>query len=151
MQLDRFLIRIEMGYPGYEHEVNMLKLHARPQITSESLFTPNSILQMQGKLSSVYARESLFRYIVDLAEATRDHPDVMLGASPRASLSLLRTARARAVLRGRHYITHEDLQAVCLPVLGHRLILRPEALIEDTRVADVVRDVLEQVPVLHTD
>ena len=75
----------------------------------------------------------------------------MLGASPRASLSLLRTARARAVLHGRHYITHEDLQVVCLPVLGHRLILRPEALIEDRRVADVVRDILEQVPVLHTD
>ena len=150
-QLDRFLLRIEMGYPGYEHEVNMLKLHARPQIEMDALFTPESILQMQGKLSSVFARESLFRYIVDLAEATRDHPDVMLGASPRASLSLLRTARARAVLRGRHYITHEDIQAICLPVLGHRLILRPEALIEDRRVADVVRDVLEQVPVLHTD
>ena len=85
---------------------------------------------MQAQLAHVYGNEELLHYIVDLAEASREHPDVALGASPRASLCLLRCARARALLDGRHYFTHEDVQAVALGVLGHRLILRPEAEVE---------------------
>jgi MoxR-like ATPase len=149
-QLDRFLLRVEMGYPGFEHEVNMLKLHNRPQVESEPLFTPELILDLQSKLTSVFGRESLYRYIVQLAEASRRHPDVALGASPRAALCLLRCARARAVLRGRHFFTHEDVQAIAFGVLGHRVILRPEAEIEGRGVADVVRDVLAEVKVLET-
>ncbi|HEX4613919.1 MAG TPA: MoxR family ATPase, partial [Urbifossiella sp.] len=95
--------------------------------------------------------ESLYPYIVQLAEESRKHPDVALGASPRAALNLLRCARARAVLDGRHYFTHEDVQAVAYGVLGHRLILRPEAEIEGTAVADVVRDVMAAVPVLEKE
>ena len=149
-QLDRFLIRVEMGYPGFDQEVNMLKLHGRPIIDPPAMFTPAQILGLQAKLSHVYGKESLFRYIVEMAEATRNHPDVALGASPRAALSLLRCARARAALRGRHFVTHEDVQAVAISVLGHRLILRPEAEIEGREVGDVVRDVLAEVRVLET-
>lgn len=149
-QLDRFLLRIEMGYPGFEHEVNMLKLHNRPTVEPPPMFTPDVILGLQEQLPLVFGRESLYRYIVQLAEATRRHPDVALGASPRAALCLLRCARARAVLLGRHFFTHEDIQAVAYGVLGHRLILRPEAEIDGRQVADVVRDALAEVPVLET-
>jgi MoxR-like ATPase len=149
-QLDRFLLRIEMGYPGFEQEVNLLKLHGRPPAEVQPMFTPDSILALQEKLPDVYGADALFVYIAKLAEASREHPDVMLGASPRAALCLLRCARARAVLEGRHFFTHEDVQEVALGVLGHRLILRPEAEIEGKHVADVVRDVLAAVPVLDS-
>ena len=149
-QLDRFLLRVEMGYPGYDHEVNLLKLQSRPPLEIDTLFTPELILSLQAQLPSVYGRESLYHYIVKLAEASRKHPDVALGASPRAALAIMRCARARAVLEGRHFFTHEDVQAVALGALGHRLILRPEAEIEGKDVGDVVRDVLSSVPVLDS-
>jgi MoxR-like ATPase len=149
-QLDRFLLRVEMGYPGFEHEVAMLKLHNRPVADPPAMFTPESILNLQAKLPAVFGREALYRYIIELAEASRNHPDVALGASPRAALCLLRCARARAALRGRHFFTHEDVQAIAFGVLGHRLIIRPEAEIEGRDVSDVVRDVLAQVKVLET-
>ncbi|MBA4189969.1 MAG: magnesium chelatase [Planctomycetaceae bacterium] len=149
-QLDRFLLRIEMGYPGFKHEVNLLRLHSKPTADVETLFTPELILSLQRKLPFVYGHDSLYEYIVQLADASRRHPDVALGASPRAALNLLRCARARAVLEGRHFFTHEDVQAIAYGVLGHRLILRPEAEIEGKHVADIVRDILHAVPVLQT-
>ena len=149
-QLDRFLLRVEMGYPGFDHEVNLLKLHSRPVVDVEPMFSPDIILDLQRKLPHVYGAETLYGYIVQLAEESRRHPDVSLGASPRAALNLLRCARARAVLQGRHYFTHEDVQEISLGVLGHRLILRPEAEIEGKHVADVVADILAAVPVLDT-
>lgn len=149
-QLDRFLLRIEMGYPGFTHEVNLLRLHSKPTADVEPLFTPELILSLQRKLPYVYGHDSLFEYIVQLAETSRRHPDVALGASPRAALNLLRCARARAVLEGRHFFTHEDVQAIAYGVLGHRLILRPEAEIEGKHVAEIVRDILHAVPVLKT-
>jgi MoxR-like ATPase len=149
-QLDRFLLRVEMGYPGFQHEVNLLKLHSKPVAEVQPMFNPETILDLQRKLAAVYGAESLYEYICLLAAESRRHPDVSLGASPRAALNLLRCARARAVLEGRHYFTHEDVQAVAMGVLGHRLILRPEAEIEGKQVADVVREILEAVPVLET-
>ncbi|HEY1191421.1 MAG TPA: MoxR family ATPase, partial [Gemmata sp.] len=149
-QLDRFLLRIEMGYPGHEHEVGLLKLYSKPVVNVDPMFNPETILGLQRKLPGVYGADALFEYIVDLAEESRKHPDVALGASPRASLNLLRCARARAVLEGRHFFTHEDVQAVAFGVLGHRLILRPEAEIEGKHVADIVREILDAVPVLET-
>jgi MoxR-like ATPase len=148
-QLDRFLLRVEMGYPEPPQEVAMLKLHSQPVAEVEELFTPELILDAQRQLSGVYGREELLTYIVDLAEATRGHPDIALGASPRASLCVLRCARARALLAGRHYFTHEDVQAVAAGVLAHRLIVRPEAEVEGKTSLDVVREVLETVPVLE--
>jgi MoxR-like ATPase len=148
-QLDRFLLRVEMGYPGHRQEVHMLKLHSSPVGEVDPLFTPDLILEMQAQLANVHGSDALMNYIVDLAEASRDHPDVALGASPRASLCLLRSARARALLDGRHYFTHEDVHAIALGVLGHRLIVRPEAEVEGKRVADVVLDLLQSVPVME--
>src|SRR5262249_52937381 len=104
----------------------------------------------QRQLPLVHGTDALLHYIVQLAETSREHPDVALGASPRASLCLLRCARARALLDGRHYFTHEDVHAVALGVLGHRLIIRPEAEVEGTQVEAVVHDLLNSVAVLET-
>jgi MoxR-like ATPase len=149
-QLDRFLLRVEMGYPGLDREVDMLKLHSKPPAEVQPLVTPTELLALQASLANVHGNDELLKYIVQLAIASRSHPDIALGASPRAALSLLRCARARAVLAGRHYFTHEDVQALALGVLGHRLILRPEAEVEGKRVADVVKELIQQVPVLRT-
>jgi MoxR-like ATPase len=149
-QLDRFLLRIEMGYPGFEQEVQLLRLHSRPVPEVEPLCTPEMILSLQGQLANVHVADTVYVYIVQLAEASRRHAEVALGASPRAALNLLRCARARAVLCGRHFVTHEDVQAVTYPVLSHRLILRPEAEIEGRQTADVLRELLDTVPVLES-
>ncbi|MSQ97108.1 MAG: MoxR family ATPase [Gemmataceae bacterium] len=147
-QLDRFLLRIEMGYPGPEFEKAMLKLHSAPVNLVAQVFTPDLILAMQAQAHHVFGKEELFKYIIDLAEASRKHPDVALGASPRASLCLLRCARARALLEGRTYFTHEDVQAMALGVLGHRLIIRAEAEVEGKSVKQVITEIVESVPVL---
>jgi MoxR-like ATPase len=149
-QLDRFLLRVEMGYPEHKEEVHMLKLHSGPVDEVDQVFNPDLILDIQRQLPLVHGEESLLHYIVDLAEASREHPDLALGASPRAALCLLRCARARALLDGRHYFTHEDVHAVAQGVLGHRLMLRPEAEVEGKRTADVIRELIQSVPVLET-
>ncbi len=147
-QLDRFLLRIEMGYPGPDHEKAMLKLHSQPIVIAPQLFTSELILTLQAQVNRVYCKEELYTYIIDLAEASRRHPDVALGASPRASLTLLRCARSRALLDGRTFFTHEDVQTIALGVLGHRLIIRPEAEVEGKSAKQIVREIIESVPVL---
>ena len=148
-QLDRFLLRVEMGYPAHSSEVEMLHLHSRPVPTVDPLFSVAEILELQQLMPCVHGDESLMHYIVDLAEASRKHPDLALGASPRASLCLLRCSRARAMLDGRYYFTHEDVQAVAQGVLGHRMIIRPEAEVEGKNVRDVIRELLQEVTVLE--
>jgi MoxR-like ATPase len=149
-QLDRFLLRVDMGYPGHESEVEMLKLHSRPVEEVDPLFHAEVILDIQRQLSAVHGNDALLHYIIDLAEASRKHPDLSLGASPRAALCLLRCARARALLDGRHYFTHEDVHAVARGVLSHRVIIRPEAEVEGKQTADVIRELLDSLPVLET-
>jgi MoxR-like ATPase len=162
-QLDRFLVRVQMDYPTRETEIGILKLHGglrepgdngastqRPPPTlPTSQFNAGVIQEMQQMLNGVYAEPSLVQYIVDLARSSRQHPDVGLGASPRASLYLLQAARARALLGGRHYATHEDVQSMAMSVLGHRLILRAEAEIEGRDVETVVNELLSRQPVLR--
>jgi MoxR-like ATPase len=149
-QLDRFLLRVEMGYPQRYDELAMLRLHSHPPTATEQLFTAEQILDIQWKVSNVHGEGTLLEYILDLAEASRAHPDLSLGASPRAALCLLRCARARALLDGRHYFTHEDVQAVSPAVLAHRLIVRPEAEVEGRNSRDIVRELLDTVPVLES-
>jgi MoxR-like ATPase len=148
-QLDRFLVRVEMGYPGRAGEIDLLRLHSGMTAEPAQLLSADEVLTLQARVNLVHGDETLLEYIVDLAEASRTHPDVMLGASPRASLCLLRCARARALLDGRHYFTHEDVQAVAPAVLGHRLIVRPEAEVEGRRSLDVIAELIGSVPVLE--
>jgi MoxR-like ATPase len=147
-QLDRFLLRVHMGYPGHKEEVSLLRLHSHPLATADQLFSAEQILDIQWRVSTVHGEDALLEYIVDLAEASRNHPDLALGASPRAALCLLRCARARALLDGRHYFTHEDVHAVAAGVLGHRLIVRPEAEVDGRRPLDIIQELLDSVPVL---
>lgn len=161
-QLDRFLMRVEVGYPTRNTEVDILKLHSGQASNGQvgrpaglpamptAQFSTEVILELQSYLNLVYAEPTLMQYIVDIARASREHADVALGASPRASVYLLQCARANALLQGRHYCTHEDVQMIALPVLGHRIILRPEAEVEGRSVAGVVRELLRKVPVLTT-
>ena len=149
-QLDRFLLRVPMGYPQRLDEMAMLRLHSHPVAPVEQLFTAEQILDIQWQVANFHGEDTLLEYIVDLAEASREHPDLSLGASPRASLCLLRCARARALLDGRYYFTHEDVQAVAGGVLAHRLIVRPEAEVEGKHALDVVGELLDTVPVLET-
>lgn len=149
-QLDRFLLRIEMSYPGHDAEVRMLRVHSQPIVELQPMFDPETIMKMQVNLNAVYGKDELMHYIVSLVEESRQHPDVLLGGSPRAALCLLRAARARAILEGRHFFTHEDVQEIALPVMGHRMIVRPEAEVEGRHVSDIVKDILEAVPVLES-
>jgi MoxR-like ATPase len=148
-QLDRFLLRVSMGYPGHKHEVGLLRMQSGPVADVAQLMTADEILDLQFRVNEVHGADALFEYVVDLAEESRRHPDLALGASPRASLSLLKSARAKALLEGRHYFTHSDVMSVAPAVLAHRLIIRPEAEVEGKRTSDVVRELLDTVAVLQ--
>lgn len=150
-QLDRFLLRVEVGYPDRAGELDMLELHGVPVKEPESMELGDQLCNFQAMLQHIYTSPELKEYIVDVARTSRAHPDVALGASPRAALYLMRAARSNALLHGRGYVTHEDVQAIALPVLGHRLILHPESEIEGRMVSAVVEHILKQVPVLKTN
>ena len=126
-QLDRFLFRVQIGYPNRGHEVDMLDLHSKPIETPDVITSPEEIAELQSFVDSVFGSRELQEYIVDLTRKSRQHPDLVLGASPRAAIFLMKAARAHALLGGLPYLTHEDIQSIALPVLGHRLILKPEA------------------------
>ena len=147
-QLDRFLFRIQIGYPSRGHEIDMLDLHSRPVAEPGPITTPEEIAEIQTFVDSVFGSRELQEYIVDLTRKSREHPDLVLGASPRAAIFLMKAARAHALLGGLPYMTHEDIQAIALPVLGHRLILKPEAEMEGQTVAAIVEELIRSVPVL---
>jgi MoxR-like ATPase len=145
-QVDRFMVRVALGYPDADAEAGMLADHAGGDrvLTLEPVVTRAEILAAQDAAARVHASRALRDYIVALAGCTREDPRVELGASPRAGLLLLRAAKARAALEGREYALPDDVQALAVTVLAHRLLLAPEAA-EDSR-AQVVRDALDRVP-----
>jgi MoxR-like ATPase len=148
-QLDRFLLRLSVGYPSPEAEWGMLE--RRLERTSDEVelarvATPADLLAMQRAVEDVHVAASVGRYMVELVGATRASPRVQVGASPRGTLALLKVARARAALAGRDFVTPEDVKAVAVPALAHRLILRPELWVRRVRTQDVVAELLEQVP-----
>src|SRR5580765_6270696 len=148
-QLDRFMLRIGVGYPAREHEWEMLErrmARAEDEVELHQVVTRESLLEMQRAVEQVHVEESLGYYIVDLAVATRTAPGVQVGSSPRGSLALLKLSRCRAALAGRDYATPDDVKAVAVPALAHRLALRPELWVERRRGDDIVRDVLDRVP-----
>jgi MoxR-like ATPase len=148
-QLDRFLLRIGIGYPSREHEWEMLDRRidrAADEVDLEQLVDRATLVEMQQAVEQVHVEDSLGYYIVDLAVATRNAPGVQVGASPRGSLALLKLARCRAALSGRDFTTPDDVKAVAVPALAHRLTLRPELWVERRRSDDIVRDLLEKVP-----
>jgi MoxR-like ATPase len=148
-QLDRFLLRITVGYPTENDEWTILerRLDRRAdEVELRSVAGPEDIAALKHAAEEVHVSEAAGRYIVALVTATRSNPRVQVGASPRGSLALLKLAPVRALLRGRDFVTPEDIKAVAVPALGHRITLRPEYWVQRVRGEDVVRDCLEQVP-----
>ncbi|HSK36564.1 MAG TPA: MoxR family ATPase [Actinomycetota bacterium] len=148
-QLDRFLLRLSVGYPSAEAEWRMLERRLErtaDEVELARVASPADVLAMQRAVEQVHVAASVGRYIVELVSATRDSPRVQVGSSPRGSLALLKVARARAALAGRDFVTPEDVKAVAVPTLAHRLILRPELWVRRVRTEDVVAVLLEQVP-----
>ncbi len=148
-QLDRFLLRIHLGYPDKFQEIAILESQRRqhPLESLTQVISAEQLLEMQQQVKEVYVDDLIKDYIVSITTATRQHDDVYLGASPRGSLALYRTAQAAAAIRGRDYVTPDDVKALAEPVLGHRLIINPAARIRNVQAAAVIEDVLNAVPV----
>ena len=148
-QLDRFLLRVSFGYPssGEEYDVLSRRLdRRREEITLDRVTGAAGLAAMQAAVETVQVDESVGRYCVDLVTATRDHPDVLTGSSPRGSLGLVLTARAFAVLRGRDYVIPEDVKVVARAVLSHRITVKPELWMTQASGRRVVDAVLGEVP-----
>jgi MoxR-like ATPase len=148
-QRDRFTVRLEMGYPDATAELAMLDGHGRSDPLDE-LGTVSDATQVRGLIQTVrqiYVSDALKQYAVDVVTATREAPELRLGASPRATLQLLRTARAVAALDGREFVLPDDIQALAGPVLAHRLLLGADAQINRRSAEQIVADLLRRVPV----
>ena len=153
-QLDRFLVRISVGHPERDHEIEILERRAArrtDEVELKEVLDPATLRWMQGVTESVYVSPSILAYIVDLVSATRSSPLVQVGASPRGSLALLKLARSRATMAGRDFVIPEDVKAVAVPALSHRVMLKPEVWVQRSRTDDLVRRVLESVPAPSPD
>jgi MoxR-like ATPase len=148
-QLDRFLVRLGVGYPDREQEWRMLERRLErgdDEITLQPVVDRATLVAMQRAVEQVYVSEPIGFYIVDLIAATRANGQVDVGASPRGSLAVMKLARCRAALFGRDFVTPEDVKAVAVPALSHRLMLRPELWVRRVRPEEVVLETLETVP-----
>ena len=148
-QLDRFLLRLQVGYPSPDDEWSILErrlARGEDAVQLSPVVDRKTLLAMQGAIEDVYVAVSIGRYIVEVVSATRASARLQVGASPRGSLALLKLARCRAALHGRDFATPDDVKAVAVPGLGHRLMLKPELWVQRISGDDVVRETLEQVP-----
>ncbi len=148
-QLDRFLLRASFGYPAREDELELLERRAArgtDEIELEPVVDRATLLELQQAVETVHVSEAIGGYMVDVVRATREASAIQVGASPRGSLALLKLGRARAAVAGRDFVTPEDVKAVAVPALAHRLTLRPELWVQRVSAEDVVRERLETVP-----
>jgi MoxR-like ATPase len=151
-QLDRFLFKIKLGYPQLEEEINILHRYKNNIKTANldlitPVFTAEEIHRIQGLIENVIIEDNLLNYIASITHKTRNHGKIYLGGSPRASLSMLKSAKALAAIRGRDFVTPDDIQFVATHVLNHRLILTPEAEMEGTRTEDVILEIIRTIEV----
>ncbi len=151
-QLDRFMTRVTLGYPARGKELEMLDAHGDHSVFEdiEPVLEAKEVVEMMRQASAVHVAPELKGYLVDLAEATRSDPDLLLGASPRATLYLQRSARVRAAATGRAYVTPDDVKALMVPTLSHRVILRPEAQMRAASVIEVLDRITSTIPVPGT-
>jgi MoxR-like ATPase len=152
-QLDRFTVRLELRYLTEHDEASMLRRRldrgsAEPRV--EPVVDAYELLAMRESVEQVTVHDDVLQYVVSLATASRQHPQVAVGASPRAELDLVQLTRARALLAGRDYVIPEDVKALAVPALAHRISLRPEMWVRQVRTADVVEELLRRVPVPRT-
>jgi len=148
-QLDRFLLRIGVGYPSRDDEWKVLESRIErrdDEVVLDAIVDASTLVAMQRAVEHVHVAESIGYYVVDVVAATRSSPSVQVGASPRGSLAVMKLARCKAVLEGRDFVTPDDVKAVAVPALSHRLMLRPELWVQRVRPEDVVAERLETVP-----
>ena len=148
-QLDRFFMRISMGYTSRSDELEVIEahLHTQPIEELEQVIGIEDLLQIQEEIKDIYVDAVLREYIVDLVRATRDHREIYLGASTRGSLALFRGAQVLASFRGRDYVIPDDVKHLCVPTLAHRLIVSPAARIRNVDTRDVVQEILDTIAV----
>ncbi len=151
-QLDRFLVRVVIDYPTQEQERDILyrfrsDFHQRGQDKVEAVFQPQMIERYRNLVERIFIRDELLDYIAALVHRTRTHPDLYLGASPRASLAILRLSKSVAALAGRTFVTPDDIQQVAFPVLNHRIILTPEREMEGYGSRDVIKEILRGIEI----
>ncbi|HYO87916.1 MAG TPA: MoxR family ATPase [Candidatus Limnocylindrales bacterium] len=148
-QLDRFLLRIQLGYPSAADEMNVMTSQQlqHPLATLYQVVSVQELTAAQRAVREVYVADEVKRYIIDLVTATRQHPDVYLGSSPRGSLALFRTSQARAAMAGREYVIPDDVKALAEVSLAHRVIVGPAARIKDITSRTIIHDVLASTPV----
>lgn len=148
-QLDRFMVRVTMGYPEREKELEMLQTHGEHSSFDDlkPVVHAEDVIRMSSIARKIHVADVLRGYLIDLAEATRSHPDILLGASPRATLFLQRAARSVAAADGRDFASPDDVKSILTPVLNHRLIIRPESQMRGTSVTEVLDQITASVVV----
>ena len=148
-QLDRFLLRISVGYPQFEEEISIIaqQEHQHPITNLDAVATPQQVRELQQAAQEVYVDRLVREYVVALSEATRNHSDAALGASPRASLGLFRASRALALIRGRDYVLPDDVKELAPAVLAHRIVVTPAVRMRGVRPENLVAELLDSVPV----
>ncbi len=151
-QVDRFMMRIDLGYPEEQEEIAILDSQQRrhPITDLGQVVSAEELVAAQEALQNVHVSDLIKEYIVSIARATRKHPDVYLGVSPRGSLALYKTSRALAAVSGRDYVIPDDVKALAIPTLAHRVIISPSARIKDVSARAVVEETLNSIPVPGT-
>ena len=149
-QMDRFFLRIRIGYPSVEEEMDVLARYSgtvSPLTTLQSICTAQDVVAMQEQVGTIYCSREALAYVAKLTALTREHPQLALGASPRAGIALVRAAQACAVLSGREYVLPDDIRRMAIPVLAHRLILTPEARVRRQNVEQLLSALIASTPV----
>lgn len=148
-QLDRFLLHLQLGYPSLGDEIKILERQQtqHPITMLEAIVSNEEVSAAIQAIKQIYVSDAVKRYIVELTQQTRRSGDVHLGASPRGSLALFRTGQARAALQGRDYVLPDDIKALAVPVLGHRIIVGPAARMRELSADQIVREIAHSVPV----
>lgn len=152
-QLDRFLIRLSLGYPSFEEEAKMLTRlqKSHPIEDLQPVATPQEWIACQETVREIHLDDKIKKYLLDIVHGSREHEDVLLGGSPRASIALFRCSQALAAIQGRDYVLPDDVKRMTIPVLAHRLILKPESRLRKATPANVVNSIVSdvKVPILH--
>jgi MoxR-like ATPase len=148
-QLDRFLVRLSLGYPSYEEESKMLTRlqKGHPIDDLQPVVTAQDIIQCQDSIRDIHVDDKIKRYILDIVHGSREHEDILLGGSPRASIALFRTGQAMAAISGRDFVAPDDIKRMAQPVLAHRIILKPESRLRKKTPAVVVNELVSDAKV----
>ena len=148
-QLDRFMLKVSLGYPNYEEEMEILNRFSeiKPLETLKAVASDLDVLWLREEAKLVYVSDAIRQYIVGLSRVTRVHLDLELGVSPRASLMLMQAAKAAAILEGRDYVIPDDVKTMIVPTLAHRLIIKPEGRLRETTAESILTRIIKSVPV----